>query len=92
MPLPWDDFFFEDQAELILDNFLLTEEEKVKARATWAKETFEYDKIVYLNGDRVILEGRDSALAALQTICTHLIMDRVDISDRRGDLLAATRK
>ena len=89
MSLKSDDIFLVDEAEVILSNFELTEEEKTEAMREWSEDMFEIDLIVYRNGKKTILEGRNSALAALQTICQRYVMAKSGVKDRRGDLLAA---
>ena len=92
MPLKSDDVFFVDDAEIVLSNLELTEEEKKEVMLEWSEEMFEIDLIVYLNGKKAILEGRNSALAALQTIGQRYVMAKSGVKDRRGDLLAARSK
>ena len=75
MTLKSDDVFLEYEVKIILANFGLNPEDNAAVLKEWSEEMFETDLVVYRNGKKAILEGRDSALAALQTICTRKVME-----------------
>ena len=90
--LAWDDLFFEEQAERVLDMFGLTEKDKGLVRGTWAEQVFEIDRVVYRNGERFVTDGRKTALAELQSICMRLIIDRSGVLDTSRDFASDRSK
>lgn len=89
MPKRWLNVFFEDNASAVADMYNLTPEERQAVFAEWSEETFEIDLVVYRNGEKHILEGRNSALAALQKLCQKQIMSRTGVGDRSRELALA---
>lgn len=85
MPLDWDDLFFEEQAERILDLFEFEEEEKDAIKTKWSGQVFEIDRPIYRGSERYIMDGRKEALSALQTICEEYVRDRSGVLDRRAE-------
>lgn len=86
MPLDWNDLFFEEKAEQVMNMFELTPDERDRARDEWAEENFVIDKPVYRNGEKAVLDGRNSALSALQHICRRIIVERSGVVDRSREL------
>lgn len=75
MTLSQRDVFLLEEARVVLSNFPeLTDQEKQECVNVWADDVYESDLIVYRNGKKAILEGRNSALAALQTICRERVV------------------
>jgi len=89
MPKPWLNVFFEENAQRIADMYELTPEERKAIFAEWSEEMFETDLVVYRNDDKTILEGRNSALTALQNICLKRVLERTGVRDRRSELALA---
>jgi hypothetical protein len=73
------DVFLENEARIVLSNYGLSNEDAIDVMREWSEEVFENDLIVYRNGKKAILEGRNSAIAALQTICTRKVMERANV-------------
>lgn len=82
MPLAWDDLFFADQAELTFDLYEIPQEDRQAIREEWSREMFEIDMPVYKNGVKYILDGRKSALTALQKLCLKRVMELTGVRDR----------
>ena len=78
MPLAWEDIFFEDQAETILDMCLIPEDKKSHIKQTWAETVYEATH-----------EGRKTALADLQQLAVQYQIDTHSIGDRRREMLEA---
>jgi hypothetical protein len=74
MTLSQRDIFLEHEARIVLGNFDLSDEDKAEVLHEWAEDYFENDLIVYRNGKKAILEGRNSALSALQSLCTQKVL------------------
>ncbi len=91
MPLRWDDLFFQEQAELVLDMYGLSEEDANAVQERWSEQMFEIDQIGYRNGVKYILDGRKSALAALQKLCHQVVLEKAGIRDRSRELAPRIR-
>jgi hypothetical protein len=89
MPRRWLNVFFEENSQRIADMYELTSEEKEAAFAEWAEEMFETDLVVYRNGEKAILEGRNSALSTLQRLCLKRVLERTGVRDRSRELALA---
>lgn len=92
MPLAWRDLFFEQQAEAVLELFELSPSEKERIQAEWSEELFEIDKTVFhgmVEGRpdaKHIIDGRNSALLTLQTLCEQHVTARGGIRDKRAEM------
>lgn len=84
MPLAWQDMFFEQQAEAVLNLFELTPAEQEDVQAEWSDEMFEIDKTVFHGNVKHIIDGRKSALLTLQTLCERRVTERSGIRRRSG--------
>ncbi len=89
MPKRWLDIFFEENAQRVADMYELTPEERKAAFAEWAEEMFEIDLVIYRNGKKTILEGRNSALSTLQKLCLKRVLERTGVRDRSRELALA---
>jgi len=86
MPLDWKDMLFSEQAEAVLGLFELTPSEREEIQSEWSEELFEVDKVVFHGNARHILDGRNDALLALQTLCEKRVQERGEILDRRAEM------
>ncbi len=85
----WLNVFFEENAQRIADMYELTPEERQVVFAEWSEDMFETDMVVYIDGDKNIFEGRNSALSALQKLCLRCVLERTGVADRSGELALA---
>lgn len=85
----WLNVLFEENAQRIADMYLLTPEERKAVFAEWKKDAFETDMVVYMDGEKNVFEGRNSALAALQKLCLKRVLARTGVTDRSRDLALA---
>ena len=92
MPKRWLNVFFEENAQRVADMYELTPEERQAVFKEWSEEMFETDLVFYRNGEKVIAEGRNSALAALQKICMRYVLARSGVKDRSRELAQAQRR
>ena len=92
MVLKWDDVFFEERAEEILDILMATDEEREAILDEWSQEMFELDQIVYRGNEKYILDGREGALSTLQRIAKRHVLKRIGVQDRSLELAQAQRK
>ena len=85
MPLAWQDLLFEEQSEAVLDLFELSPAERDGIQTEWSEELFEVDKVVFQGDEKRILDGRNSALLTLQTLCEQYVTARGGIRDERAE-------
>lgn len=88
MTLEWKDIFFEEQADRIIQMFGIPEGDTDAIKEEWSEQMFEIDLVAYRNGEKYILDGRKSALSALQTICEQYVMKRAGVKDRSRELVS----
>ena len=87
--MTWLNVFFEENAQRVADMYELTPEERQVVFEEWSEDMFETDMVVYLDGEKHILEGRNSALAALQKLCLKQVVSRTGVRDRSRELALA---
>jgi len=89
MPKRWLNVFFEENASAVADLYDITPEERRAVFEEWSEEAFEIDLVIYHNGEKQILEGRNSALSALQKLCLKQVLARTGVKDRSHELALA---